>query len=236
MYVDCANWANMHFVFDMNQTLVRMRDTHGTFLAGWIPGLDSSGLDIEMKRRIRELDTISAFREQRFIMNSANCEASRLEWVKVMIISVNTLQPKFGDLDLIEKACGASYDRAALPRHWECYPDTRDVLRTLVDNGHTISLLSNFDARAEVLFDEHLCGFPWRRVDFSYKTGLLKPEAVAFLAHEHSLGEYGANLVMVGDDPYQDGAACQVAWQYLQVCYPYAPLRTVISKYIQCSE
>jgi FMN phosphatase YigB (HAD superfamily) len=236
MYVGCANYGDMHFVFDMNQTLVRMSHTHGHFLAGRIPCLDSTRFDVEMKRRMQELDTSPALREQRFVLNAADREASRLEWIKIMMAAVNTSQPGVSEVDLIEEACGASYDRAALPPQWECYPDTRDVLKILVDDNHTISLLSNFDARAEAIFEEHLCGFPWRSVDFSFRTGFLKPEARAFTAHERSLGEHGSNLVMVGDDLYQDGAARLAAWQYLQVCYPHAPLRTVISKYIKSSE
>lgn len=100
----------------------------------------------------------------------------------------------------------ALYDRLLIVDGWRAYADTRQVLRTLRDNGVGTALVSNigFDLRpltAHLGFGDLIDVFT-----LSYEVGYCKPDREIFAAACRSLGVRPERALMVGDTPADAGA------------------------------
>jgi putative hydrolase of the HAD superfamily len=100
----------------------------------------------------------------------------------------------------------AHYGRGAA---WRLYPETRSVLADLRGLGLRLGVLSNWDRRARrVLADLGLIEF-FSALFLSAELGAAKPDPRLYRLVSDRLGCPTAALLLVGDDPENDGTAAQ---------------------------
>jgi putative hydrolase of the HAD superfamily len=110
------------------------------------------------------------------------------------------------------------WNRFALPETWATFDDAGGTIPPLIERGLTVGLVSNFDARLEVIARQlpplDLC----QRLFISSRIGFRKPSANFFRAVSTQLGIGGDRLLMVGDDPANDyGGARAAGWNAILI-------------------
>lgn len=217
----------MHFIFDLHRTLISTRISHGQFLASNLSDLDPHAFDQEFSRRMKDLEQDPINSNTIWHLNGANSTTSRQKWSELLVAATLATGYKSHHEKLLS-ICQDSYDRLSDPLEWFCFGDTHDALDRLVDKGHTISILSNFDSRGESIVSALLMTHPWRRIDFSFQSGLLKPDEGAFLAHCRLLDISSTNATMIGDDLWQDGSSQRIGLSFKRVNPPSQTLSAVL--------
>lgn len=90
---------------------------------------------------------------------------------------------------------------------WQLYPEVRGVLAALRSSGPLLGVLSNWDRRARrVLAGLGLAEF-FSAVFLSAELGAAKPDPYLYRLVAERLGLPPAALLLVGDDPENDGSA-----------------------------
>lgn len=209
----------MHFIFDLHNTLISTRISHGQFLSSILPGLDSSDFDRVFIERMKVLMRNPAQQKIIWHLNGPSVPVSRSTWSDLFVDAACAAGCE-ANPEILLSACTASYDRLADPNQWFCYDYTLEVLGELVAMRHTISILSNFDRRGANIINGLLYSVPWRRIGLSFQTGLLKPDEGSFLAHCRLLDLPMEEIVMVGDDFWQDGGAERIGLKFRWVNHP----------------
>lgn len=218
----------MHLICDLHKTLLRPVESHGCFIGREMPEVAPARLDAELGQVLERVDHEPGNLRIKWELNGPDRGLSRNRWASLLFEVVERILGRPCDAARLRDICIASYDRLASPGQWEPYADTQMTLHALLQKGHTVSLLSNFDARGDRLILECLGDVAWQRIDLSHRTGLLKPESAAFLAHCRLLSLLPAAALMVGDDPWQDGCARTVGLAFAQVSYPDVSLRNAV--------
>ena len=217
----------MHYIFDLHRTLITTKMSHGQFFQSHFNSLDLNLFEIELAKIMRALEQDPSDREIIWQLNGANNASSCQKWCEILVEAILATGYQAPESELWP-ICKASYDRLSNPSEWLCFDDTHKTLKKLVNAGNTISILSNFDYRGEKIVNELLVNHPWLRMDFSFVTGLLKPEEGAFISHCRVLGILPHNAIMVGDDPIQDGSSQKIGLAFKRVEYPAQPLFAVL--------
>ncbi|WP_018290320.1 HAD-IA family hydrolase [Verrucomicrobium sp. 3C] len=99
------------------------------------------------------------------------------------------------------------YEQYGRGAAWRLYPETRRVLADLRDLGLRLGVLSNWDRRARrVLADLGLIEF-FSAIFLSAELGAAKPDPRLYRLVAERLGYPPGALLLVGDDPENDGTA-----------------------------
>ncbi len=105
----------------------------------------------------------------------------------------------------------ALWDHFARPASWRLEAETDAVLRTLAGAGLRLGLASNFDARLHSV----QAGFPalnvLHHVVVSAEIGWRKPSPHFFAELTRRTNLLAEEILLVGDDPYNDVAGAQAA-------------------------
>jgi putative hydrolase of the HAD superfamily len=103
------------------------------------------------------------------------------------------------------------YEHFAQPASWRLEPDTGHVLAALEAGGFVLGLASNFDHRLHTV----RAGFPelasLRHLVVSAEVGYRKPSPRFFEELGRRTGLSPAEILLVGDDPYNDVAGAEAA-------------------------
>ncbi|ADU06382.1 Haloacid dehalogenase domain protein hydrolase [Micromonospora sp. L5] len=106
-----------------------------------------------------------------------------------------------------EKLADALYAQLVAEATWEVFSDTASTLRTMHAAGLRLAVVSNIGwdlrrhfVRANIhdLIDAYV---------LSCELGIEKPQQLMFTTAAQALGVQAEQCLMVGDDPYSDGAA-----------------------------
>ncbi|MFF0789177.1 HAD family hydrolase [Streptomyces spiralis] len=101
----------------------------------------------------------------------------------------------------------ALYDRHKTPAAWSPYPDTSEVLRTLRERGIAVAVVSNIGWDLRPVFREHGLDAYVDAYVLSYEHGIQKPDPRLFAVACEALGADPGDVLMVGDNRYDDGGA-----------------------------
>ncbi|MEU3510280.1 HAD-IA family hydrolase [Streptomyces longwoodensis] len=101
----------------------------------------------------------------------------------------------------------ALYERHMSPAAWAPYPDAAEVLRTLVDRGVRVGVVSNIGWDLRPVFRAHGLDAHVDAYVLSYEHGAQKPDPGLFRVACEALGADPRRTLMVGDDRRADGGA-----------------------------
>lgn len=121
------------------------------------------------------------------------------------------------------------YQYYAQPEAWCVYPEVREVLEDLQTRGHSLVLLSNWDARLHPVLEGHGLGgfFAYRFI--SAELGWEKPDSAIYEYVSKVVLREPHQLLSVGDDEENDFIAPQRAgWQALLLNRPEVDLRVLL--------
>ncbi len=96
-------------------------------------------------------------------------------------------------------------------RCWACYPETRDVLRSLRRRDCALGVVSNFDRRLRGLLDDLGIGEYFAAVITPDAAGWAKPDPRIFIHAAARLGAPPSATLFVGDDYRLDVEAARAA-------------------------
>jgi HAD superfamily hydrolase (TIGR01549 family) len=111
------------------------------------------------------------------------------------------------------------YDHHWRPETWLPYRDTRQALENLRHQGIPVAVLSNIprDIRPVLRYydlDHLITGYV-----LSYEEGLRKPDPEIFRRACALLGHAPADVLMIGDNPVDDGAATAIGCEFRAVAH-----------------
>ncbi|MEU0600461.1 HAD-IA family hydrolase [Streptomyces sp. NPDC006393] len=101
----------------------------------------------------------------------------------------------------------ALYDRHKTPAAWSPYPDAPEVLRTLRERGIAVAVVSNIGWDLRPVFREHGLDAYVDAYVLSYEHGIQKPDPRLFTVACEAIGADPGDVLMVGDNRYDDGGA-----------------------------
>ncbi|MGW3017955.1 HAD family hydrolase [Streptomyces longwoodensis] len=101
----------------------------------------------------------------------------------------------------------ALYERHMNPAAWAPYPDAAEVLRTLVDRGVRVGVVSNIGWDLRPVFRAHGLDPHVDAYVLSYEHGVQKPDPRLFRVACEALGADPRRTLMVGDNRRADGGA-----------------------------
>ncbi|MEU5255958.1 HAD family hydrolase [Streptomyces longwoodensis] len=101
----------------------------------------------------------------------------------------------------------ALYERHMSPAAWAPYPDAAEVLRTLVDRGVRVGVVSNIGWDLRPVFRAHGLDAHVDAYVLSYEHGVQKPDPRLFRVACEALGADPRRTLMVGDNRRADGGA-----------------------------
>jgi FMN phosphatase YigB (HAD superfamily) len=126
----------------------------------------------------------------------------------------------------------ALYRRLTDPAGWTPYKDVVETMTSLQDDGVPVAVVSNVGWDIRPIFEHHGLG---RLVDgfaLSCEHGSEKPDQTLFLIACAGMGVHPNDVLMVGDDPVNDGSAVRSGLHvYLLPDQPMGGLRGLASVY-----
>jgi HAD superfamily hydrolase (TIGR01509 family) len=104
----------------------------------------------------------------------------------------------------------AMYRRLTDPDGWTPYSDVVGTVTALHESGIPLAVVSNVGWDIRPTFEHHGLGGLINTFVLSCEYGSEKPETTLFIAACAELGVAPDDVLMVGDDPVNDGAAVKV--------------------------
>lgn len=102
------------------------------------------------------------------------------------------------------------YARLTDPDGWTPYPDVADTLTALRTLRVPVGVVSNVGWDIRPIFARHGMADLIDTYVLSCECGAEKPDVALFRAASEKLGRHPENLLVVGDDPVNDGAATRI--------------------------
>ena len=206
-------------IFDFSGTLFHCGDAHG-WLSDTLTSAGIEASDAEIARYARRLH------------DSGGQPGGRSGDVPLP----EHLRPLWERRDLDPPAHHAVYTQlmrdAELPwpgiedtlyeRHWQCwepYPDTRQVLELLKRREIPTVVLSNIPRDIRPVFGRYGLNPLITAYVLSYEQGVRKPDPEIFRRACELLGQDPADVLMVGDNVVEDGAAVAVGCEFRAVAH-----------------
>lgn len=186
-------------LFDVGDTLIRLRGTDGSLLHAAAADLGVALPDRAAAAVWRRVLGRSGAPEELAKGRDLAPDRHRAVWTALYAAS--------GAEELTPGLSEALYTRTVDAASWEAFPDTLPTLRGLDDLGVPIGLVSDtgFDLRPAL---EALDVAPYAQMILqSFETGVCKPDRSVFARACRDLGSPAAATLMVGDNPLTDGGA-----------------------------
>jgi HAD superfamily hydrolase (TIGR01509 family) len=186
-------------LFDVGDTLVRLRGTDGSLLHDAAADLGVELSDAQAAAVWRRVLDRSGTPEELAKGRDLSPERHQAVWT--------ALYAACGADELADGLGEALYARTIRAASWEAFPDTHPTLRALADRDVPVGLVSDtgFDLRPAL----HALGISRyaRLVVQSFETGVCKPHPSVFARACRELACPASATLMVGDNPLTDGGA-----------------------------
>jgi putative hydrolase of the HAD superfamily len=109
-----------------------------------------------------------------------------------------------GMVDNFEEFFDRVYDTFRDSQGWTLFPETRQVLGELRDQGYKLGVISNFDTRIYSVMESLAILQFFDAVTTSSETGYCKPDPEIFQAAVEALNVAPSETLIVGDNPKDD--------------------------------
>lgn len=111
------------------------------------------------------------------------------------------------------------YDWHWHPESWLPYPDTRQALEVLKQRALPVAVLSNIPRDIRPVFRHYGIDSLVTGYVFSYEEGVKKPDPEIFRRACDLLGHDPADVLMIGDNVYDDGGATSIGCEFRVVAH-----------------
>ncbi len=186
--------------FDFTNTLVRLRGSVGEIYADVAQrhGLDAPPAEIDVHFNAA-LESVPQPVEPGL---SADAMAAReRQWWREL--AARSMRP-FGDFPCFEPFFDEVFELYRSADPWELLPHARECLEELRDQGRTLGVISDMDARLHDVFDILNLTPYFEIICLSFRTGYAKPSLQLYEAGIHKAATTASHCAHVGDSLTKD--------------------------------
>jgi HAD superfamily hydrolase (TIGR01509 family) len=195
-----ANRCIKAILFDFDHTLFRFDDSI-EWLRFALDRLDRTVEPVEMRALYERIEAARWWPE--VLDEQRGCQRSPTTHQKALVSWFHRAGADGAIAD-------ALYQRLTDPDGWTPYSDVVRTVTALHESGVPVAVVSNVGWDIRPTFEHHGLGGLISTFVLSCEYGSEKPEPTLFLAACAELGVEPNDVLMVGDDPINDGAAVKV--------------------------
>ncbi|NPB09633.1 MAG: HAD-IA family hydrolase [Thermodesulfobacteria bacterium] len=205
--------------FDAEGTLFHIHPSVGAIYARVCRRYGLAVEPEEMERRFREV--FARLKDQ----GELSPEGCWRRWRQIFLETVSS----FGELKDPHQAFAECYRAFTLPENFLLSPGTREVLRSLREQGKRVAIISNWDERLRKLVASFGLEDFFAEIVISCEVGLAKPNPEIYHLACQRLETPPEKALMIGDHPEDDVLAARKAGLWA-LRYPGGDLRRLFPR------